>query len=87
MMPGTAPQSCPELDEGIPVSRIRRTLTALALGATALTTVTIASAEDVTARPADTAWGAHATTDDTAWGTPPTDTVDDVVTPLDTAWG
>jgi hypothetical protein len=69
------------------VSRIRRTLTALALGATALTTVTIASAEDVTARPADTAWGAHATTDDTAWGTPPTDTVDDVVTPLDTAWG
>lgn len=69
------------------MSRIRRTLTALALGATALTTVTIASAEDVTARPADTAWGAHATTDDTAWGTPPTDDTGTSATTLDTAWG
>jgi hypothetical protein len=41
------------------------------------------------AAPADTTWGAPATTDDTTWGTPPTDGIPTgpVITPLDTTWG
>jgi hypothetical protein len=66
---------------------MRRTLAALALTATALTTVTVVSADDVLVQPADTAWGAPATDNDTAWGTPPDTGAGAAATPLDTAWG
>lgn len=65
--------------------RLRRTLAALALTATALTLPAVI--DDVLSPQDDTAWGAPATTDDTAWGTPPVVDPPVVITPLDTAWG
>jgi hypothetical protein len=74
--------------------RLRRIAAGLSLAAAAATGTALAT--DV-AGPPDTTWGAPATADDTTWGVPPidttpivqpvTDTVDNLLTPLDTTWG
>jgi hypothetical protein len=66
--------------------RARQALTVLAL----LTAAVLAPAT-AHAAPADSTWGASATTQDTPWGSEPADGTGDepevVVTPLDTTWG
>ncbi|WP_069766012.1 hypothetical protein [Streptomyces sp. LUP47B] len=77
------------------LSRLRRIAAGLSLAAAAATGTALAA--DLITGPPDTTWGAPDTANDTTWGTPPidttpivqpvTDTVGNLLTPLDTTWG
>lgn len=78
-----------------PLRRLRRIAAGISLAAAAATGTALAT--DGIVGPPDTTWGAPATADDTTWGNPPidttpivqpvTDTVGNLLTPLDTTWG
>ena len=78
-----------------PLRRLRRIAAGISIAAAAATGATLAT--DLITGPPDTTWGAPATADDTTWGVPPidttpivqpvTDTVGNLVKPLDTTWG
>jgi hypothetical protein len=66
---------------------LRRLLITLTLATTA--TTGYLTTDTLNSQPADTGWGAPATTPDTGWGTPPTEdgTGDTPASKKDTGWG